>query len=100
MDGIVLNGVAEQFAVGHDVAHVVGCQQRGDEHADFLHRAGDPGSGDEVAHTEGPENLQEHPGGEIAEHATPGRPNRHAGAGEQGREAGCLDAEEAQNGHH
>jgi hypothetical protein len=96
----VLNGVAKQLAIRHDVAHIVGRQQRRDEHADFLHGAGDPGGRDEITHAEGAEDLQKHAGGEVAKHAAPGRTNRHAGASQQGREAGGLDAEEPQNRHH
>ncbi|MGB5240767.1 MAG: hypothetical protein WBN80_08980, partial [Prochlorococcaceae cyanobacterium] len=98
MHGIVLDGVAEQLAVGHDVAHGVRSQHGGHEHADFFHSAGDAGSRDEIADAEWTEYLQENRGGKVAEHAAPGRPDRHAGAGQQSGKACCFNPEEAEDG--
>ncbi len=99
MGGVVDDRVAEELAVGNDVTHVVQRQDRGHEHAHFLHGARHAAAFDEVADAHRTEQLQEHAGGEVAEHAAPGRADGHAGAGQQSREAGGLDAEEAEDGH-
>src|SRR5271165_1379710 len=95
--GEVLDNLGEDFAIADDVADVVECVDGGDEEADLFDGPHHAACDNEVTHLERLQDDEEDPGSEVGQQSAPGQADGHAGGGNQGREAGGLDAEETQD---
>ena len=97
-DGVVrdvVDGRAEDGAVGHDHAPVVQGLELTGEQLDLLHHAVDARHLHVVADLEGTEDQQHDAGGEVAERALEGQADREAASRDEPGEAGRLDAKDA-----
>src|SRR5690606_5859740 len=94
----VLDGVAENLAVGDDEAAVVEGVELGREDVDLVDDGRDARDGDDVADLEGAEDEQHHARGEVAERAGEGHAEGKADGGDGRGKGGRFDAEGVEDG--